>query len=55
MEKPKIGNLIWVNRKTKQTVFIKSGYFAFLNSLKSKLKQDPIYSGGDFKLTYPNS
>ena len=47
-----IGRLIWIDSKTGKDYFILRGPFALLNSRKKLLKQDPLYSGGKFKITY---
>ena len=46
------GRLIWIDSKTGKEHFILSGPFALLNSRKTLLKQNPLYSGGKFKITY---
>lgn len=51
-QKPDTGVLIWKDNKTGKEHQIKKGPWALLNSIRSKLKQDPCYSNGKFRLSY---
>jgi hypothetical protein len=49
---PDTGVLIWKENKTGKEHQISSGPWALLNSLRSRLKQDPCYLNGKFRLSY---
>lgn|GEM_PF-2986823 len=50
-QKPATGRLIWIDRSNKEHL-IQSGPFALLSYYRSILRQDPLYAGGKFKITY---
>lgn len=46
------GRLVWKNSKTGEEKEIRTGPWALLNSIKSKLCQDPCYAHGKFRLSH---
>ncbi|KAF0200598.1 MAG: hypothetical protein FD170_3347 [Bacteroidetes bacterium] len=50
--RPKTGRLLWIENKTFKNIVVATGPFSTLQFTKSKLREDPAWKNGKFKITY---
>jgi len=50
--RPKTGRLLWIENETYKNIVVAVGPFSNLQFTKSKLRHDPAWKNGKFKITY---